>query len=103
MTYFLSAVLIVTVHTYIVIQINNTPKTSWQFGAWGLVFLAALLVSVWVSIALAFKRLQDIGFSGFLAIAMFIPMLSLLFFIILCVWPGTPGRNRFGESPLANK
>jgi len=102
-TFFLSAVLIVSMHAYIVIQITRTPETSWQFGAWGLVYLIVLLVSAWAGFALAFKRLHDMGYSGLLAVIMFIPMLSLLFFFALCFWPGNHGRNKFGESPLVHR
>ncbi len=99
-TYMWSAVLIVMFHAYVLIQIVTTPEDSIAFGLWGLVFLGLLLVSIWTIVALSAKRLHDIGFSGFLALAMFIPMVALICFGVLCFLPGQPGRNRFGESPL---
>ncbi len=101
LTYMLSAVLIVAFHAYVVVQIVRTPEDSIAFGLWGLALLGLLIVTALVVAALTAKRLHDVGFSGFLALAMFIPMLSLVCFMVLCALPGQPGRNRFGESPLA--
>ena len=99
-TYMLSAVFFVAVYTYLVVQISQTPEDSVQFGLWGLAFLAVLLVSAWSSVALAVKRLHDLGFTGFVAIVMFIPMASFLFFVVLCAFPGQKGANQYGESPI---
>lgn len=99
-TYMLSAVFFVAVYTYLVIQITQAPEDSAQVGLWGLALLAVLLVSAWSSVALAVKRLHDLGFTGFVAIVMFIPMVSFLFFVVLCAFPGQNGANQYGESPI---
>ncbi len=99
-TYMLSAVFFVAVYTYLVVQITRAPEDSVQVGLWGLALLAVLLVSAWSSVALAVKRLHDLGFTGFVAIVMFIPMVSFLFFIVLCAFPGQNGANQYGESPI---
>ncbi len=99
-TYMLSAVFFVAVYTYLVVQITRAPEDSAQVGLWGLAFLAVLLVSAWSSVALAVKRLHDMGFTGFVAIVMFIPMASFLFFVVLCAFPGQKGANQYGESPI---
>lgn len=101
-TYMLAAAFFVAVYTYLVVQIVRTPEDSAQMGLWGLIFLAVLLVSAWSSVALAVKRLHDLGYSGFVAIAMFIPMVSFLFFVALCAFPGQIGANQYGESPIVS-
>jgi uncharacterized membrane protein YhaH (DUF805 family) len=100
-TYMLAALFFGAVFTYLVVQIVRTPEDSVEFGLWGLAFFAALLVSAWASVALAFKRLHDMGYPGYLAVLMFIPMASLLCVLALCFWPGEPGANKYGASPLA--
>ena len=45
---------------------------------------------------LAIKRLHDIGYPGPLSLCLFIPVLSPVVFIALCLWPGEPGPNEFG-------
>jgi uncharacterized membrane protein YhaH (DUF805 family) len=99
-TYILSAVFFVAIYTYLVIRIYRVPEDTMEYSLWGLVLLAVLVVSAWSSIALSVKRLHDLGFTGFVAIAMFIPMVSFLFFMVLCVFPGQEGPNRFGQSPI---
>ncbi len=99
-TYVWSAVFFVAIYTYVVVQIVQTPEDSALFGLWGLVMFAVLVVSAWAGIALSAKRLHDLGYSGLFALIMFFPMVSILFFALLCVWPGEPVPNRFGESPV---
>ena len=99
-TFGLSCVLIVVVYSWMLYQLMNTPETSWQFGAWGLAFMAAFLITAWIMAALSAKRLHDLGFSGYLAIAVFLPIFTFIFFFVLCLWQGNPGRNQFGEPPI---
>ena len=53
----------------------------------------------WVQLALVIKRLQDIGLSGFLALLIFVPALSVLVVIILGFVPGQSKSNRSGPLP----
>ncbi len=99
-TYLWSAILFVAAYGYVVVQIVQTPETSWKFGAWGLVMMALIAITAWSLAALSVKRLHDIGYPGPLMVAIFIPVVSLLFFLALCLWPGEAGDNRFGASPL---
>ena len=46
---------------------------------------------------LTIKRLHDIGYPGPLAICLFIPVLSPVVFIALCLWPGKPEANEYGS------
>ncbi len=99
-TYMLSAAFFVAIYSYLAIQINRTPEDSVEFSLWGLVLLLLMIVSVWSSIALSVKRLHDLGVTGFVAIVMFIPMVSFLAFVVLCAFPGQKEPNQFGESPI---
>jgi len=98
-TYMLSSVFFVALYAYIIAEIMRTPKESTAFGLWGLAFLALMVVSLWASIALSFKRLHDLGYSGMLSFLMLFPMVSFVFFIALCALPGQPQRNQYGDSP----
>ncbi len=103
MTYVLSAVFFIAIYTYLLIQLVQAPKDSAEIGIWGLVLLAVLVISAWSSAALSVKRLHDMGFSGFLVILVFVPMVSMLFFLALAFWPGQPGKNQFGASPVPDE
>jgi len=51
------------------------------------------------NIAIAVKRLHDIGYGGFLAIAVPIPFVGLAFSIWVGLVQGTAGPNRYGGAP----
>ena len=55
--------------------------------------------TVYANLAIAVKRLHDIGYSGFLAAAMFIPIINFFFTIWVGIVPGTAGPNPYGEAP----
>jgi uncharacterized membrane protein YhaH (DUF805 family) len=59
----------------------------------------ALLLTLYCNIAVAVKRLHDLGYSGFLALALLVPVVNLAFTIWVGILPGTAGPNRFGAAP----
>lgn len=63
---------------------------------WTLAFVVSSLVSLPSIAMLAIKRLHDIGYPGPLSLTLFIPVLSPVVFIALCLWPGDQGPNEFG-------
>ncbi len=63
-----------------------------------LLFLGAV-VTLYVNLAISVKRLHDIGYTGFLAIAVAIPFLNLAFAVWAGIVPGTDGANRYGALP----
>jgi uncharacterized membrane protein YhaH (DUF805 family) len=58
-----------------------------------------ILGTIYANLAISVKRLHDIGYSGFLALAMFIPLLNVAFTIWVGIVPGTHGPNPYGEAP----
>ena len=56
-----------------------------------------VLVSLWSNVALSVKRLHDIDRPGIIAVVLFIPVISIVAFIALCLIPGNPGPNQYGE------
>ncbi len=58
-----------------------------------------LLVSLYSSVSISVKRLHDVGYSGFLALAILIPFLNLGFAIWVGLLPGTSGPNPYGDAP----
>ena len=68
-----------------------------------LVALAALIVFgliMWVDLALNVKRLHDLGWTGWLVLVSFVPLVGGLFSLIcLGIVDGESGPNQFGPSP----
>ena len=58
-----------------------------------------MIATVYSNLAVTVKRLHDIGYSGFLALAIFVPLVNIFFTIWVGVVPGTPGPNVYGEAP----
>lgn len=51
---------------------------------------------------LAKRRLNDVDMSGWLSLLIFVPFINFIFAMLLVVWPGTEGENRFGPPPAEN-
>ncbi len=74
------------------ISVPNSPTAD----AWATVFLFALLASLYCYVAITVKRLHDLGRPGLEAAWLFVPIISIVVFVALCVVPGQPGANRYG-------
>ena len=54
------------------------------------------------SLAVTFRRLQDLGYPGWLSLGVFIPYLNSLFafvLLVLLVYQGEDKPNKYGEVP----
>ncbi len=58
-----------------------------------------LIVVLYCTLAISVKRLHDVGYSGFLAVAVLIPILNIAFAIWAGILPGTAGSNTYGDAP----
>lgn len=74
----------------------ETNQVTFEVGNLGALALLLALVS---SIAIGVKRLHDIGASGFFAVFLVVPVLSILATLAIGVLPGQKGPNRYGEAP----
>ena len=52
------------------------------------------------SLSVQARRLHDIDKSGWWSLLGIIPLIGSIILLIMCTFEGTPGTNRFGESPL---
>jgi uncharacterized membrane protein YhaH (DUF805 family) len=59
-----------------------------------------LLAGLVPSIAVAARRLHDIGQSGWLQLIGLIPILGTIALIVLCAQPSQPQANKYGDAPL---
>jgi len=55
--------------------------------------------ALWALLALTVKRWHDVGVTGWFSILSTPPFANGVVFLILCLLPGTPGANRYGEDP----
>lgn len=95
--YFLSGLLLAIIQAFLLYRFTLVPEESTAGQMWAVAFWIVVIVSVWSSVALGVKRLHDIGRPGILAAALFVPVISIVAFIALCLIPGETGANRYGE------
>ncbi|MFV0321648.1 MAG: DUF805 domain-containing protein [Alphaproteobacteria bacterium] len=65
-----------------------------------MVFVVVLLIILaWIGLCLSVKRLHDMNISGWLAAIWLFPYFGLFFHIFLVLFPGTKGKNEYGQAP----
>ena len=82
------------VHDYQVLQLMEQEVDGWR----PLVMMVAAIATLSIHIAVSVKRLHDFGYSGFLAIAVAIPLLNIIFAIWAGLVPGSGGPNAYGAT-----
>ncbi|AOE83226.1 DUF805 domain-containing protein [Pseudomonas sp. TCU-HL1] len=68
----------------------------------GLLTIAACLALVVVSVCIGVQRLHDMGWSGWLWLLNFAPIVGSVFALLMLFMPGTDGPNRYGPPPPPN-
>jgi uncharacterized membrane protein YhaH (DUF805 family) len=96
--YFLAGLLLAIVQVFLLYRFTLVPQDSTQGQFWAMAFWAAVLISIWSNVALSVKRLHDLDKPGIIATTLFIPVISIIAFVLLCLFPGTPGPNRYGAT-----
>ncbi|WP_158284683.1 DUF805 domain-containing protein [Oricola cellulosilytica] len=99
----LAALLMILVQAAVISQIIGTPEDDPMGALWALVLMASWLASAWAGIALAVKRLHDLGMPGILAICLLIPAISLIAFLFLAAMPPSQETNEHGPPPFPKK
>jgi uncharacterized membrane protein YhaH (DUF805 family) len=64
-----------------------------------LLLVAGFVTLLWMSLAVAIKRLQDIGAPTWAPVLLFIPFFNIIVAACLAFIPGTPGINEHGADP----
>ncbi|CAN7233358.1 DUF805 domain-containing protein [Pararhizobium sp. LjRoot238] len=94
--YFLGWLFWVAISGFVLTRMFANEGNDIALALWTLILVVTGLVSTASVVMLTIKRLHDVGYPGPLAICLFIPVLSPVVFITLCLWPGKPGANEYG-------
>lgn len=95
--YFLAGLLLAIAQAFPLYRYMLVPEDSPQAQMWSMIFGIVFLASLWCNVALAVKRLHDFGKPGILAASLFIPVISIVAFLVLCFFPGDPAPNQYGD------
>jgi uncharacterized membrane protein YhaH (DUF805 family) len=99
--YFLAGLLIAIVQGFLLYRLTLAPEGSAASQTLLSVFWLVMLLAIWANVALSVKRLHDIGKPGLIAVLLFIPVISIVAFVALCLIRGNPGPNQYGPHPNA--
>jgi uncharacterized membrane protein YhaH (DUF805 family) len=66
------------------------------YGPLYLIYLLAMMIP---SLAVAVRRLHDVGKSGWMILISFIPLIGTIWLLVLLVSDSTPGENQYGANP----
>lgn len=99
-SFWLGALGVVLVQAAIIAQILGAPDQSAEQALWGFLLLVAWIVSAWIGLALAVKRLHDIGLPAFLAVLLIIQPIAFFAFLVLAFWPSVQQTNQHGPPPF---
>lgn len=69
------------------------------FAGYGPATIIMLLVLAVPGVAVTARRLHDFDFSGWWMLMGFVPYVGFVVMLIVGVYPGTRGENRFGPDP----
>jgi uncharacterized membrane protein YhaH (DUF805 family) len=97
LAYFLAGLFLAVVQAFLLYRLTLVPEESAAGQFWAFLFWVAVVISIWSNVALGIKRLHDMDRPGIFAVALFIPVISILAFVILCLFPGTAGPNKYGQ------
>ncbi|AZO26589.1 DUF805 domain-containing protein [Mesorhizobium sp. M1B.F.Ca.ET.045.04.1.1] len=95
--YFLGGLLVALVQAFPLYRFTLVPDGSAESNMWSFVFFLTFLASLWSNIVLAVKRLHDFDKPGIAALVLFVPVVSIVAFLVLCLFPGQAGPNRYGS------
>ena len=78
--------------------LDNMLGTTWAIG-YGPIYIGYGLAVFIPSLSVAFRRLHDVGKSGWYYLLVLIPIIGAIWLIILFATEGEQGENQFGPNP----
>ena len=95
--YFLAGLMMMIIVVFITYRMMLAQESGTSGALWETMLSVVLIASLWAQAALGAKRFHDFGKPGMLAALLFIPLFNFISFVALCIIPGTPGPNQFGQ------
>jgi len=91
-------VLINSIISIVSFYLDNILGTAFAIG-YGPIYIGYGLAVLIPSIAVAIRRLHDVGKSGWMYLLIILPIIGPIWLIILFVTEGELGENQFGPNP----
>jgi uncharacterized membrane protein YhaH (DUF805 family) len=88
--------LIFTVIAMILDNVSGLTAGALPYGVFYLIYVLAVLIP---ALAVAVRRLHDVGKSGWMILIALIPIIGAIWLLVLMVTDSNQGENRFGSNP----
>ena len=92
-------VLFYSIFAVIAIILDNLLGTSFEAASYGLIYCLYALAFFIPGLAVAVRRLHDVGKSGWLILIVLIPLIGAIWLLVLLVTDSTSGANEYGPNP----
>ena len=79
-------------------ELTKVRETNGAVAFWTSALVGVVFLSIFSMAMIAVKRLHDIGSSGLPVLLLFVPAVSLIILIGLCLWPSKSGANAYGAT-----
>ncbi len=83
----------------VAVILDNVVGTAIEDIGYGLFYILYALAVLTPSLAVAVRRLHDVGKSGWMIFIAFIPLIGSIWLLVLTVTDSTPGENQYGPNP----
>lgn len=101
--FFLAGLLMALAQLFCLYQFAQVPAESSTGQGWAIAFWIVFFVSLWSNVALAAKRFHDFDKPGIFSVSLFLPVISIIVFVVLCLYPGDAAANRYGATTNAER
>ena len=87
------------IFAFVAMILDNVFGIAIEGVGWGPIYGLYLLAIIIPSIAVAVRRLHDVGESGWMVLISLIPIVGAIWLLVLMVKDSNPGENQYGANP----
>lgn len=88
-----------SIFAVVAIILDNLFGTAIEGASYGLIYCLYVLAFFIPGLAVAVRRLHDVGKSGWMILIALIPLIGAIWLLVLMVTDSTPGANEYGSNP----
>lgn len=88
-----------SIFAVVAIILDKLLGTSFEGASYGLIYCLYVLAFFIPGLAVAVRRLHDVGKSGWMILIALIPLIGVIWLLVLMVTDSTPGANEYGSNP----
>lgn len=83
----------------VAILLDNLLGTANEYVGYGVIYILYTLAVMLPGLAVAVRRMHDVGKSGWMLLVTFIPLVGAIWLLVLLVRDSEPGENQYGPNP----